>query len=71
MVFSVNGLVGLLGAEKDVQAELEKLSRPLAGLSFYGDCTVTVRRWSRRVCPPPSEPCCPVTSELHFLSIAL
>lgn len=68
---SVNGWVGLLGAEKDVRAVLEEFSRPLAGLSFYGgDHTVTARRWSKRVCSP-TEPCSPVTSVLHFLSIAL
>lgn len=70
-VLSVNGLAGLLGAEKDVRALLEERSRPLAGLPFYGDRPVTVRRWSRRVCSPTSEPCSPVTSVLHFLSIAL
>lgn len=39
---------GLLGAKKDVRALLEERSRPLAGLSFSGDRTVTVRRWSRK-----------------------
>jgi hypothetical protein len=71
MVLSVNGLVGLLRAEKDIRAVLEKLSRPLAGLSFYGDRTVSIRRWGRRVCPPTSEPSCPVTLALHFLPTAL